>query len=94
MDEVFGYFEAVSQRVVRREIPQVLILHANSLNADRFDALAEAIVRRGYRFIPLEEALNDDTFNHWEVTAGRAPVPTPRPSEWISKAAGGHSFTP
>lgn len=46
MDEVFAYYEDVSRRAFGREIPQVLLLHANSLNADRFDALAEALVRR------------------------------------------------
>lgn len=71
---------------------QVLLLHANSLNADHFDALAEALVRRGYRFVTLAHALEDpayrlpDTFggapgnswfNRWEITAGRKPVPTP-----------------
>jgi peptidoglycan/xylan/chitin deacetylase (PgdA/CDA1 family) len=101
MDEVFSFFEDVSRRVVGREIRQVLLLHANRLNADRFDALAEALVRRGYRFIPLAEALKDDVyrrpdtfvgspgnswFNHWEVTAGRPRVPTPGPPEWITKA--------
>lgn len=102
MDDVFAFFEAVSRRVIGREIPQILLLHANSLNADRFGALAEALVRRGYRFIPLAQALEDDAyrrrdefvgapanswFNHWEVTAGRKPVPTPRPPEWIRRAA-------
>ena len=101
MDEVFVYFEAVSRRTVGREIPQVLILHANSLNADRFEALADAIARRGYRFIPLDEALKDDAyrlpdnfvgapsnswFNHWEITRGRAPIPTPGPPGWVNKA--------
>lgn len=105
MDEVFAFFEAVSRRVIGREIRQVLLLHANTLNADRFGALAEALVRRGYRFIPLAEALKDDAyrlpdefvgapgnswFNHWEVTAGRKPVPTPSPPEWIRKAASVH----
>ena len=100
MDEVFIFFEAVSRRVLGREIPQVLLLHANTLNADRFDALAAALVRRGYRFIPLDEALQDkayrlpDTFvgapsnswfNHWEITAGRDPIPTPRPAEWVGR---------
>jgi hypothetical protein len=102
MDDVFAFFEAVSRRVIGREIPQVLLLHANSLNADRFDAVADAIVRRGYRFIPLAEALKDAAyrlpdefvgapsnswFNHWEMTAGRAPVPTPAPPEWVQKAS-------
>ncbi len=99
MSDVFSYFEEVSRRTIGREIPQVLLLHANSLNADRFDALAEALARRGYRFIPLQQALEDAVyrqpdrfvgapgnswFNHWEVTAGRAPIPTPAPPAWIT----------
>lgn len=98
MDEVFSFFEDVSRRVAGREIPQILLLHANTLNADRFDALAEALSYRGYRFVSLAQALEDPVyrlpdefvgapanswFNHWEVTAGRPPVPTPKPPEWI-----------
>lgn len=99
MDEVFTFFEDVSKRVTGREIPQILLLHANRLNADRFDALAEALTRRGYRFVSIGQALEDPAyrlrdefvgapanswFNHWEITAGRPPVPTPKPPEWIS----------
>ena len=100
MNEVFEYFEGVSRRIFGREIPHVLLLHANPLNAECFGAVADALVRRGYRFISLEEALRDDAyrrpddfvgapgnswFNHWEVTAGRAKVPTPSPADWIMK---------
>ena len=98
MEEVFSFFEDVSQRVLGREIRQILIVHANSLNADRFGAVAEILARRGYRFISLAEALEDPAyrlpdefvgapsnswFNHWEVTAGRAPIPTPAPPPWV-----------
>jgi peptidoglycan/xylan/chitin deacetylase (PgdA/CDA1 family) len=98
MDDVFSFFEDVSRRVAGREIPQILLLHANTLNADRFDALAEALSRRGYRFVSVAQALEDPVyrlpdefvgapanswFNHWEVTAGRPPVPTPKPPAWI-----------
>jgi peptidoglycan/xylan/chitin deacetylase (PgdA/CDA1 family) len=101
MDEVFTYFEGVSQRALGRDMKHVLLLHANTLNAERFDDLPAALVRRGYRFVTLEEALQDeayrlpDTFvgapgnswlNHWEVTAGRKPVPTPDASKWILEA--------
>jgi peptidoglycan/xylan/chitin deacetylase (PgdA/CDA1 family) len=99
MDEVFSFFEGVSRRVIGREIPQILLLHANTLTADRFGAVAEALVRRGYRFVSVDRALEDPAyrrpnefvgapsnswFNHWEVTAGRQPVPTPKPPEWIT----------
>jgi peptidoglycan-N-acetylglucosamine deacetylase len=98
MDEVFSFFEVVSRRVTGREITQILLLHVNTLNADRFDALAEALRQRGYRFVSVAKALEDPVyhlpdqfvgapgnswFNHWEVTAGRPPVPTPKPPEWI-----------
>jgi peptidoglycan-N-acetylglucosamine deacetylase len=99
MEQVFTFFEDVSRRVTGREIAQILLLHANTLNADRFDALAEALRQRGYRFVSVAQALEDPVyrlrdefvgasanswFNHWEITAGRPPVPTPKPPEWIS----------
>ncbi len=99
MDEVCSFFEDVSRRVTGRQIPQILLLHVNNLNADRFDALGKALRDRGYRFVSVAEALDDPVyrlpdefvgapgnswFNHWEVTAGRPPVPTPKPPEWIS----------
>jgi peptidoglycan/xylan/chitin deacetylase (PgdA/CDA1 family) len=99
MEQVFAFFEDVSRRVTGREIPQILLLHANTLNADRFDALAEALRDRGYRFVSVAQALEDPVyrlrdefvgapgnswFHHWEVTAGRPPVPTPKPPEWVS----------
>ncbi len=103
MDEVFTFFEDASRRVTGREIRHVLLLHANTLNADRFGALADALVRRGYRFIPLAEALEDDAYrlrdtfvgapgnswlNHWEITRGGKPIPTPGAPEWVTKAYG------
>jgi peptidoglycan/xylan/chitin deacetylase (PgdA/CDA1 family) len=99
MAEVFSYFEDISRRVTGREIPQVLLLHANTLNADHFARVAGMLVECGYRFVSLEEALEDPAyqlpddfvgapgnswFNHWEITAGRAPVPTPAAPEWVS----------
>ena len=99
MEQVFTFFEDVSRRVTGREIPHILLLHANTLNADRFDALAEALRQRGYRFVSVAQALEDPVYrlpdefvgapanswlNHWEITAGRPPVPTPKPPEWIS----------
>jgi peptidoglycan/xylan/chitin deacetylase (PgdA/CDA1 family) len=101
MDEVFTFFEGAAQRTLGREMRHVLLLHANALNADRFGELADALARRGYRFVTLERALEDaayrqpDSFvgtpgnswlNHWEVTAGRKPVPTPAAAAWISEA--------
>jgi hypothetical protein len=96
---VFSFFEEVSRRTIGHEIAQVILLHANSLNADRFSAVADAIVRRGYRFVTLAKALEDPAyrqpdnfvgapsnswFSHWEVTAGRKSIPTPAVPAWLS----------
>jgi peptidoglycan-N-acetylglucosamine deacetylase len=63
MDSVFDHFERLSSETFGREIKQVLLIHANELNADRFDELAAMMRRRGYRFITLAEALTDPAYS-------------------------------
>ena len=101
MDAVIAFVEDVSRRLVGREIPQVLLLHANALNADHFGAVARSMKDRGYRFVPLDEALRDEAYtlpdtyvgnwgiswlHHWELTAGKKRSPSPDPPEWVTKA--------
>ena len=101
MESVFAFIEDVSQRLLGRELPQVLLLHANDLNADRFPALAAMMKARGYRFVTLEEALRDEAYrrpdtyvgqwglswlHHWEITEGRKRSPSPDPPDWVVKA--------
>lgn len=62
MESVFAHYEQLSTRVFGREIPQVLMLSASSLNADNFDRLMEMLKRRGYSFVTLDEALSDKAF--------------------------------
>jgi peptidoglycan/xylan/chitin deacetylase (PgdA/CDA1 family) len=86
MDSKFDYFERQSVAFVGREIKQVLLLHANALNADHFSGLFEVMKRRGYQMISLDEALTDkayalpDTYiggkgitwlHRWALSAGR-----------------------
>ncbi len=56
------FFEAESRRVLGEEIPQVLLLHANRLNADVMEAMLEAFTARGYRFVTLETALSHPAY--------------------------------
>jgi peptidoglycan/xylan/chitin deacetylase (PgdA/CDA1 family) len=62
MEAVVGYYERRSATLVGREIAQTLLLHASALNASVFDALVERLHRRGYRFVPLAEALKDPAY--------------------------------
>jgi peptidoglycan/xylan/chitin deacetylase (PgdA/CDA1 family) len=101
MMEVVEFIEGVSRTLVGREIAQVLLVHANQLNADHFGALAGRIKDRGYRFVTLDEALRDPAYqrpdsyvgawgiswlHHWEITEGRERSPSPDPSDWITRA--------
>lgn len=101
MVRVFESYEAISRRLLDREPAQVLLLHANQLNADRFGELADRIAARGYRFVTLEEALRDPAYalpddyvgawglswlHHWEVTRGLERSEIPRAPDRIREA--------
>ncbi|MDT5261717.1 MAG: hypothetical protein QOC61_721, partial [Acidobacteriota bacterium] len=62
METVFDHFERLSSETFGREVKQVLLLHANELNADHFDELAAMLKRRGYTFVTLGEALEDPAY--------------------------------
>ncbi|HEX8922742.1 MAG TPA: polysaccharide deacetylase family protein [Pyrinomonadaceae bacterium] len=81
MEEIFDFFEKLSMEVVGREIKQVLLLHANPLNADYFEELARMMKRRGYAFITLEEALADPAYRLPDTYAG------PRGLSWLHRWA-------
>lgn len=62
MRERFAFAEEGSRLVFGREIPQVVLLHAGSLNADAFDALATMIRGRGYEFVSIDQATADPAY--------------------------------
>ncbi len=70
MDSVFAFYEAQSMSLAGREIPHVLLLHANLLNADHFDTIARMIQRRGYAFAPLEAVLVDPVYQSSDTYVG------------------------
>jgi peptidoglycan-N-acetylglucosamine deacetylase len=68
---MFLFFERLSVETFGREIPQVLLLHANHLNADTLPDLLGRLRQRGYRFIPLEAALADPAYGTPDEYVGR-----------------------
>ncbi len=69
-----AYFEGQSRQLFDREIPQVLLCHANSLNAACLDRLLAALRGRGYRFVPLGEALADPAYASPDTFTGRGGI--------------------
>lgn len=74
MEQMFEYFEKLSVEVAGYEIKQILLVHANQLNADTFDQLARMMRRRGYGFITLEQALQDEAYRLPDNYAGRRGI--------------------
>lgn len=97
----FDYCEKVSAELFGRPVKHILLLHANELNADNFDALINVIKGKGYSFITLEQALQDpiyqfpDKYNGtsdwlglWAFSKGKK-LDSPAPPEFIQKIFNG-----
>lgn len=100
MEAVFGFAEGLAQNLFGRPIRQVLLLHANELNADHSGQLFERLRRRNYAFVPLARALEDPAYgsadayvgrwgiswlHHWEQAMGRHRTGAPDPPAWITE---------
>ena len=74
MEAKTAYYERQSLALFSREIPQVLLLHANMLNADRFSDLVRRLRGRGYAFVTLERALEDSAYRSPDSFTGPAGI--------------------
>ncbi len=87
----FEYSDQVAQELFGRSIKHIVLMHANELTAENLDTLATALKSKGYKFISVEEALQDpvyqmpekylstsDRLGHWAFSKGKklnAPPP-------------------
>jgi len=97
-DAVFAYSEQQSAKLVGYEPKQILLLHASNLEADHIGELLDVLRKRGYRFIPLQDALSDSAYSlpdtyvgeegtgwidHWAFTQGKIPQGAPVFPQWV-----------
>lgn len=78
MAEAALFHEAQARAFLGHDIPHILLIHANALNAAALDALLTWFELEGYRFIGLEEALMDPCYQLPEAT-------TPYGFSWIRR---------
>ena len=93
--------ERLSSEVFGREIPQVLLLHANLLNAEHLERVVDMLAARAYAFIGLPKAVSDpayareDTYvgprglswiQRWAQQDGMTIPPEPREAAWVTQA--------
>jgi len=81
METMVAYYEQQSVALFGREIPQILLLHANLLNAASFGEIAYILKRRGYEFISLAEALEDEAYQSEDTYTGPGGI------SWIHRWA-------
>jgi peptidoglycan/xylan/chitin deacetylase (PgdA/CDA1 family) len=74
MEAKLEFFERNSRDLVGYEMRQILLLHANPMNAEHVGALARMIERRGYRFITLERALEDAAYESPDTYVGSGGI--------------------
>ncbi len=56
------YYGELDRKVVGREVPAIMLLHANRLNSETINALLGLFRSTGYRFVSLVEAQSDPVY--------------------------------
>jgi len=74
MEAKLTFFERNSRDLVGYEMRQILLLHANAMNAEHVGALARMIEHRGYRFITLDRALEDAAYASADTYVGSGGI--------------------
>lgn len=69
------FVERVSRDLFGRDIPQVVLLHANAVNADQLPVLLELARKRGYKFVSLADALRDPAYATRDLYSGPGGPP-------------------
>ena len=62
MEQKLLFYEAQSMTILKRPIPQILILHDNSIDADCLEAILSLYEKHGYSFISMDQALQDPIY--------------------------------
>jgi peptidoglycan/xylan/chitin deacetylase (PgdA/CDA1 family) len=76
----FEHAEKASLEVFGREIPQILLIHCNELNAMHVRETIARMRQRGYRFITLDEATRDPVYARPDTFTGPG-------GSWLSRSA-------
>ena len=80
VDVGFNYAERFSMELHGREIAQILLIHCNELNSVSLRDSIARMRKRGYTFISLEEAMQDEAYQRPDTFAGPG-------GSWLSRTA-------
>ena len=60
--DYFNHFEQLSERLYKRQIPQIYLCHDNLLNLHYAADIIKELKARGYEIISMDEALQDEVY--------------------------------
>lgn len=81
IDESFRRAEKLAADMLGRPVRQILLLHADAINADHFAEVAAVLRRRGYRIVALERALDDPLYRMPDLCS------SPEGLTWLERQA-------
>lgn len=65
------FAENITPQIFGRDIPQTLLLHVNDLVANTLDDLLTRFEQRAYRFVSLDEAMQDEAYQTTDTLVSR-----------------------
>jgi peptidoglycan/xylan/chitin deacetylase (PgdA/CDA1 family) len=74
MAQKLEYYELISNELFGRPIKQILLIHANSINAAGLSSLFEMFKNHGYGFVTLAEALKDPAYASEDGFIGKGGI--------------------
>jgi peptidoglycan/xylan/chitin deacetylase (PgdA/CDA1 family) len=80
VDLGFEYAEKASFEIFGYELPQILLIHCNELNAGTLRETIAKLRQRGYTFISLDEAMQDPAYQRPDTFTGPG-------GSWLSRTA-------
>jgi peptidoglycan/xylan/chitin deacetylase (PgdA/CDA1 family) len=98
VDLGFDHAEGVSRDVLGYELPQILLIHCNELNSVSLRESIARIRKRGYRFVSLDQAMEDPAYRRphdyvgaggiswlrrWALSTGKEIPPSPPLPDWL-----------
>lgn len=81
MESKLKYYEKQAKILFGRNINQILLLHASSINSDFVDSLAFVFRKNNYDFVGMDQALKDDVYKTNITVYGKSGI------SWIDKWA-------
>ncbi len=67
-----NHHERTGDGIFGRELPQILLLHANEVGSALWDELFDSLTSMGHRFTPVDDVLSDPIFGETQAYAGEA----------------------